>query len=186
MNDEPASPILNVVVSEFTNTTPIPHDTVKGWMESQDIETMGALMNLLADPRHFSRIDPPLTFEEYFPFAARYYERTIRENPGGEWSDSRTTAGSDFAKWFIQLWENRSTYDSEIRQIKTLLKRLYEEGSQESRSNLVTSVLEHLFLFPDIADYFADWQGEPLLKSPYAEAILLANFQRQRRERDAR
>ena len=54
MNDEPASPILNAVVSEFDNTTPIPHDTVKGWMESQDIETMGALINLLADPKHFS------------------------------------------------------------------------------------------------------------------------------------
>lgn len=117
-----------------------------------------------------------MTFEEYFPFAARYYERTIRENPDGEWSDSRTTAGSDFATWFIQLWENRSTYDSEIKQLKPLVERLYKEGDQEIRSALVTSVLEHLFHDSDIVDYFANWKNESPLNPAYAEAKLLTNL----------
>jgi hypothetical protein len=179
-----ASP-LTEIVAEFDKTTPIARDTVKRWMETEDIEAMGALMNLLADKKHFQRIDPPLAFQEYFPFAMHYYERSIRENPDGEWSDSRTTAGWDFAKWFIHLWENRSTYDTEIRKLKSLLRRLYEGGSQEFRSALVTSILEHLFQKPDIADYFADWQNEPLLNPVYAEAKLLGNLQRHRRERDA-
>jgi hypothetical protein len=179
-----ASP-LTEIVAEFEKTTPIERDKVKRWMETEDIEATGALMSLLADKKHFQRIDPPLAFQEYFPFATHYYERSIGENPDGEWSDSRTTAGWDFAKWFIHLWENRPTYDSETSDLKSLLRRLYEGGSQELRSALVTSVLEHLFQRPDIADYFTDWENEPLLNPAYAEAKELANLHRRLRERDA-
>jgi hypothetical protein len=184
MNHPSFSP-LKEIVSEFDKTTPIAHDTVKRWMDTKDIEAMGALMNLFADEKNSARIDPPLEFEEFFLFAAGYYERSLRENPHGEWSDSRTTAGWDFAKWFIQLWEQRPTYDPEIRELKTLLRRLYEEGSPEFRSAVVTSVFEHLFQNPDIANYFADWQNEPPLDSAYAEAKLLARLQHNRRERNA-
>jgi len=121
MNLQAQSPLKDIV-SEFNKSTPIAHEAVKRWMAAQDIEAMGALMGLFADKKHFQRIDPPLMFDEYFPFAARYYERTIRENPDGEWSDSRTRAGWDFAKWFIQLWKNQPSYETEIKQLKTLLK----------------------------------------------------------------
>ncbi|MDQ2936466.1 MAG: hypothetical protein M3R67_03060, partial [Acidobacteriota bacterium] len=90
MNYHATSP-LKEIVFEFDNSTAISHETVKRWMDAQDIEAMGALMSLLADQKHSQRIDPPIMFQEYFPFAARYYERSIRENPDGEWSDSRTT-----------------------------------------------------------------------------------------------
>jgi hypothetical protein len=106
MNHQSPSP-LKEIVSEFDKSAPITHEAVKRWMETEDIEAMGALMSLLADEKHSQRIDPPIIFEEYFPFATRYYERSMRENPDGEWSDSRTTAGYDFAKWFTQLWEDR-------------------------------------------------------------------------------
>lgn len=181
-HQDPSS--LREIVSELDKRTSIAHESVKRWMETQDIEAMGALMSLLADEKHSQRIDPPIVFEEYFPFAARYYERGIRENPDGEWSDSRTTAGWDFAKWFIQLWEDRPSYETEIKQLGTLLKRLYEGGSEEFRSEFVISILEHLFQVPEIADYFADWQNELLLSPAYAEAKLLANLHHRRRERD--
>lgn len=40
-------------------------------------------------------------------------------------------AAAPLAKVLIQLWENRSTYDGEIKQLKTLVERLYKDGSQE-------------------------------------------------------
>jgi hypothetical protein len=82
MNHQAASPLKDIV-SEFNKSAPIAHEDVKRWMETQDIEAMGALMSLLADEKHSQRIDPPIMFEEYFPFATRYYERTIRESPDG-------------------------------------------------------------------------------------------------------
>lgn len=182
MNHQAASPLKDIV-SELDKSAPIRREVIKGWMDTQDIEAMGALMSLLADQKHSQRIDPPIVFEEYFPFAARYYERSIRDNPDGEWSDSRTTAGYDFAKWFIQLWEDRTSYESKIKQLEMLLKKLYEEGDEKFRSDLVIMVLEHLFQDPEIADYFADWQKDSLLSPAYAEAKLLATLRRQRRER---
>ena len=182
MNYQTPSP-LEDIVSEFDKSAPIPHEAIKRWMETQNIEAMGALMSLLANEKHSQRIDPPIVFEEYFPFAKRYYERSIRENPDGEWSDSRTTAGYDFAKWFLQLWKDWSFYESEIKQLKTLLRKLYEEGDEEFRSNFVTSILEHLFQESEVADYFADWQNEPSLSPAYAEAKLLANLRHKRHER---
>lgn len=182
MNHQAPSPLKDIV-SEFDKSAPIAQEAVKRWMETEDIEAMGALMSLLADEKHSQRIDPPIMFKEYFPFAAHYYERSIRENPDGEWSDSRTTAGWDFAKWFIQLWENRPNYDAAINELKKLLRKLYEEGDEEFRSDFVIMVLEHLFQNPVIADYFADWQNEPLLSPAFAEAKLLANLRHQRHER---
>jgi hypothetical protein len=182
MNHQSPSPLKDIV-SEFDKRESITHEAVKRWMETQDIEAMGALMSLLSDEKHYQRIDPPIMFEEYFLFATRYYERNIRENPDGEWSDSRTTAGWDVAKWFIQLWEDRPSYETEIKQLKKLLKKLYEEGNEEFRSDLVIMVLEDLFHHPGIADHFADWQNEPLLSPAYAEAKMLANLRHRRRER---
>lgn len=182
MNHQSPSPLKDIV-SEFDKSSLIAHEAVKHWMETQDIEAMGALMSLLSNEKHSQRIDPPIMFEEYFPFATLYYERSIRENPDGEWSDSRTTAGFDFAKWFIQLWEGVPTYETEIKQLKTLLKKLYEDGDAEFRSDFVTSILEHLFQEPDIVDYFADWQNEPLLSPAYAEAKVLADLRHQRHNR---
>jgi hypothetical protein len=183
MNHQAGSPLKDIV-SEFDKSAPIAHEDVKRWMETQDIEAMGALMSLLADEKHSQRIDPPIMFEEYFPFATRYYERTIRESLDGEWSDSRTTAGWDFAKLFIQLWEDRPSYETEVKQLKKLLKKLYVEGNEEFRSDFVILVLEHLFQDPEIADYFADWQEHLALNPAYAEAKPLANLRHQSRERD--
>ena len=183
INHRHQSPLKNIV-AEFDKSAPIGHAAVKRWMETQDIEAMGALMSLLADEKHSQRIEPPIGFEEYFPFATRYYERSLLENPDGEWSDSRTTAGYDFAKFFIQLCQDRPTYETEITQLKSLFKQLYEEGDEDFRSDFVIVLLEHLFQDPEIAGYFSDWQNEPLLNTAFAEAKLLATLKHRRRERD--
>jgi len=175
---------LNEIVAEFDQSTPITHQAVQRWMETHDIEAMGALMSLLADDKHSQRIEPAVTFEEYFPFATRYYERNLLENPDGEWSDSRTTAGFDCSRMFIQLWEDRPAYDREITQLKSLFKRLCEEGNEEFRSNFVIAVLEHLFQTGEIADYFSDWQNNSLLDAAYTEARMLADMRHRRHERD--
>jgi hypothetical protein len=73
MNHQSPSPLKDIV-SEFDKRESITHEAVKRWMETQDIEAMGALMSLLSDEKHYQRIDPPIMFEEYFLFATRYYE----------------------------------------------------------------------------------------------------------------
>lgn len=142
-------------------------------MESTDIEAMGALIDLLSETKHAKRVEPPLTTDDIYPFVADYYERCLSQNPDGEWSDSRTTAGWSFAKWFILLWEDNSVSRSMLSDLKVRLEKLCR-GSREVCTALTTSVLEHLFQRAEILAFFADWKNDSVLRGPYDEASRLA------------
>ncbi len=58
-------PDLVEIIAEFDRTTPLDASTVRRWMTTDDIEAAGALMALLANSKHDSRINPPLRPEEW-------------------------------------------------------------------------------------------------------------------------
>ena len=71
---------LEDVVAELSvesGNAPIPRDRVLEWMRTDDIESMGAIYSLITD--HFSRIQPPLEFADYYPFTLRYFQRCLVE-----------------------------------------------------------------------------------------------------------
>jgi hypothetical protein len=63
---------------------PIPRERVRAWMESGDIEVCRAVHSCLLEEPYSSCIEPLLDFDEYQRFLMRYYERCLREDPGGE------------------------------------------------------------------------------------------------------
>lgn len=140
---------LPEIVDELDRTTRLDPANVRKWMKSDDLEAMGALMALLSDSRHDSRIDPPLEPEEYYPFVRDYYMRSMLENPDSEWADPTTIAGHDFARWFQRLWRDVDVPRSVVLELKDSLKRTYIAASPEVQVNIVTSALEELFKDPD-------------------------------------
>jgi hypothetical protein len=174
---------LEEIIGEFDRITPLDASTVRGWMATDDIEAAGALMSLLANPKQDSRINPPLRPEEYFEFISRYYERSMLENPDGEWADSTTTAGYDFARWFQRLWDDPAVPKSAMNTLKTSLARAYSAAPDTVRRNIVNSALEQLFQDSEILKYFADWKEDGILQSAYDEAhesVLARNVVRQK------
>ena len=169
---------LSEIISELERTAPLERATVLGWMQTDDLEAAGALMSLLADEEQFKRIQPPLADRECFSFIAKYYERTLLESPDGEWSDSRTTAGWDFAKWFLELWDSRSVSREVLSNLKAMLERVCKDGGPATCKALVTAVMEHLFQRSEIVTYFSEWAEDPNLASAYAEAVRLASLKR--------
>ncbi len=163
-------PDLVEIIAEFDRTTPLDASTVRRWMTTDDIEAAGALMALLANSKHDSRINPPLRPEEYFEFVRRYYERSLLENPDGEWADSTTTAGYDFARWFQRLWDDPAVPKSAMNDLKTSLERTYSAAPDAVRRNIINSALEQLFRNSEILNYFSDWKQDALLESAYNEA----------------
>jgi len=181
LNKSNQSP-LNEIVGELEQTSPLERDTVRGWMRTDDVEAMGALMSLLADERHSKRIQPSLALEDCYSFIARYYERILSENPDGEWSDSRTTAGWDFARWFFDLWDDESVSREALSDLKAMLERVCKDGGPATCRALVTAVMEHLFERPEIRRYFSQWANDPALSSAFAEASHLAGAKRHQNE----
>lgn len=141
---------------------------VQTWMASSDIEILGFTHALLSD--HRFRIEPPISLSEYVEFSKRYYERCLKENPDGDWSDSRYSAGADVVNIFASLWRDSSVPRPVLEDLKMWLARLYRAGDSEIRTCVVQATLEHLFEQKQIREFFADWLNDEVLAVAHAEA----------------
>jgi hypothetical protein len=101
----------------------------------------------------------------------RYYERCLREDPGGEWSDSRYSAGWSLVNWMVGLWNQRPDWHQGLVEWKTWLAQQYRQGDESQRTCIVTATLEHLFEHRGLAALFADWKKDPVLGVAYREAM---------------
>lgn len=146
-------------------------EVVRHWMTNPDLEVMGAVFKLLHKPEHYSRIKPPLAFEDYQHFHVNYYERCLRENPDGVWCDSRYIAAHSLVAWFKGLWNDKTVSRDALRELKSLLARVYRSGDEKLKVAVITGALEHLFTDPTILRFFADWKDDPQLKAAYFEAL---------------
>jgi hypothetical protein len=141
---------------------------VQRWMASGDIEILGFTQALLSDRR--LRIEPPISLSEYIEFTKRYYERCLRENPDGEWSDSSYSAGMDLVNIFAGLWRDSSVPRPVLTDLKKWLGQLYKEGDSGIRTCIVQATLEHLFEQKDLREFFFDWLKDEVLGLTHQEA----------------
>jgi hypothetical protein len=155
--------------AEWTpKTDVVAFSDVQRWMASTDIEILGFTSALLSN-RCF-RVEPPITLEDYIQFAKHYYERCLRENPDGEWSDSRFSAGTDLVNIFANLWRDSSVPRPVLVDLKSWLGRLYKEGDPDLRIGMVQATLEHLFEQEQIREFFSDWRDDEVLATAHDEA----------------
>ncbi len=138
-------------------------------MDSKDRCRSSQLTHALLSGRRF-RIEPPISISEYIEFSKRYYERCLKENPDGDWSDSRYSAGADVVNIFASLWRDSSVPRPVLEDLKMWLARLYREGDTEIRTCVVQATLEHLFEQKQIREFFADWLNDEVLAVAHAEA----------------
>lgn len=141
---------------------------IRRWMGSGDIEVQGFTHGLLHDRRF--RIEPPITLEEYIVVTKLYYERCLRENPEGDWADSRYAAGADLVNIFASLWRDSSVPREVLQDLKAWLGNLYKDGDSDLRTCIVQATLEHLFEQEPIRALFSDWLDDPVLAEAHREA----------------
>jgi hypothetical protein len=138
------------------------------WMASKDIEVLGFIHAMLHDRRF--RIEPPISQSDYIKFTKHYFERCLQENPSGEWSDSRYSAGGDLVNIFASLWTDSTVPRAVLTDLKMWIGELYKAGEPEIRTCIVQATLEHLFEQKDIRKFFSDWQKDEVLKAAHDEA----------------
>lgn len=166
--------ILDEIKTELLSEHPsasISGVRVLEWMKSDEIEVLGATSALLEDPTHRQRIELGIPFHDYQRFYLRFFERCIRENPDGEWSDSRYLAAHGLVAWFNGLWKDPQVPRAALNEIKLLLEKLYREGDEEIRCCIVTGALEHLLVNRQILKFFYNWKSDETLRSAYNEAL---------------
>jgi hypothetical protein len=140
-------------------------------MNSQDIEVLGVVYAFFTDQKHSNRVRPPLDFGAYHKFVMRYYERCFRENPEGDWANSRFEAGCDLVNWFAILWNDKTVPRSALQELKVWLAGLYRSANPDLRICIVQATLEHLFEPKKFRSFFADWKDDPVLRVAHSEAM---------------
>jgi hypothetical protein len=113
------------------------------------------------------RIEPPLELDDYIKFMKHYQERCLREDPDGEWSASRYSAGNDLVNIFASLWRDSSVPRTELEDLRDWLGRLYES---DIRTCIVQATLEHLFEQEEIRNFFSSWREDKVLAVAHEEA----------------
>jgi hypothetical protein len=149
---------------------PIGAEDVRQWLESNDIEVLGAAFRLLHNPEQYTRVSPPLTFNDYRNFHIKYFARCLREDPKGDWCESRYLAGHSLVRWFKGLWSDQDIPREALAELKALLGQLAKEPDEGLRNCILTAVLEHLFEDEDILAFFSEWKEDRGLRSIYDEA----------------
>ena len=147
----------------------IPGDVFRHWMSSDDIEILGFVYSMLGD--HRFRVQPELSLEQYLEFVRRYFKRCFVENPDGEWSDSRYSAGWDLVNVLASHWNNQSVPRSVMEDWKTWIANIYKRGSEQVQTCIVTATLEHLLEQGAFRRFFADWVKDPVLRKAYEQAL---------------
>jgi hypothetical protein len=169
----PDTELLTQIVETFESKSlclEIPKPLLLDWMQTDDIEVLGAIYSFVMEPVCAHRIQPGLTLQEYSEFIFRYFGYCLRLNPEGKWSHTRYEAGWDLARWFAILWRERDVYQETLQQIKYWLAKLYKEENIEVRVCIINATLEHLFENRTIFRFFSDWQQDPDLAVAYTEA----------------
>ena len=151
------------VAEETPPDRPISKGRILEVMKSHDIEVLGAVYKFVTNKGRSKAIRPALQLEDYYRFMTHYYERCFREDPKGEWADSRYLAGWGLVNWFVSLWNDKEVPRYTIANLKDWLARLYREGDDDLRTCMETATLEHLFERKKIRKYFADWNDDPIL-----------------------
>jgi hypothetical protein len=155
--------------AEWTpKTDVVPLSDLRRWLKSDDIEIVGFAHCLIDDDRF--RFEPALAVNEYKDFLKHYFERCLREDPQGEWSDSRYSAGGEMVNIFASLWRDSSVPREVLKELKVWLGDLYKEGDEKIRTCLVNATLEHLFEQKDIREFFSDWKNDGVLAVAHKDA----------------
>lgn len=162
--------MLEIIQSEFLNdegwkkTSPLARKTVRSWMDSRDIEVLGATHRLLFDKEHLSRVTPTLDFYEIACFRQKYYGRCLRESAGGDtdwqWADEGWDLTHGIVYWVGDLLRDENLDPSVSGEPLRWLERMLRENHNEL---LPIAVYDHLLSDHKIAGIFVFWKDDPNL-----------------------
>ena len=144
-------------------------ETVRQWLESDNPQIVAA--GLRAAAEHRERIVGVVPADEICPKALSLFRRNFHEVLFSSAAEARHEAGRSFCAWFAAVSADDLFPREALQDLKGLLAQTYREGNAALRQHVVADVLEPLFESRRLAAYFIDWQEDPELREPFAQAL---------------
>jgi len=171
MRIDPTNEDLKVIKEiERTNlgSGPIPAALVRNWLAFPSLPVRAVAESLAR--AQFQRIEPSLSMEEVCDAVEVFYKECLIQGlKDSEYVPNRSIAGYGLVRWFRFLWKDPAVPREYLVRIKTMLRDLFLE-KKVPMLDLVNSVLEHLFEFADVQEFFSEWKSDPVLAEAYALA----------------
>jgi len=156
----------------MVETGPISRTEAEAWMQSDDLQILGLVVQAFVDYGDLERIEPRLDMQVVYDFLLKYYERCIREDPQCEWADRRYVVGDHIVPWYHGAPETGDEPRQEfLTRVKQLLARLYLDGDEDVRDAIVCGTIEHILEQPRWREFFKDWCDDPILRGAYDYAM---------------
>lgn len=156
---------LSEVISAFSTNLSVVDNAIelavvrKLLRDLTSIEAQGALCSHILNTDFSSRISPPLEFSDFHPFVSDYFLRCVREDPAGQWSDSRYGAGIALANWFKGLVDDKTVPRQALADIQHSIAMNWDAATNDGVKNgILNGVLEHIFEDYGSREYFSDWR----------------------------
>ncbi len=163
--------MLEIIKGELLNeegwpkTSPLARKTVRSWMNSRDIEVLGATNRLLFDKKNWPRVTPSLElYHDIMCFRQKYYERCLRESAGGDtdwqWADEGWDLTHGIVYWIGDLLRDEKIDPPLKVEMMRWLRRMLREGHNDL---LPIAVYDHLLSDRAIVGSFVFWRDDPKL-----------------------
>lgn len=143
---------------------------IREWIKSGNIEDLSLLYVLLNKKKYFMKIEPQLSFIDYFNLIKNYFTLCLETDHDHPRIISRYTAGRDLIGWFMSFWNDKKIPRKYLVEMKDWLAELYKKGDNYLKECLITATLEHLFEDSGVLNFFSDWKNDPELKEAYESA----------------
>jgi len=91
------------------------------------------------------KIDPPLTFNEYYDYFIRYLEMCFEKDPYKNGVLSRCEAGWEFASWFSKCWHDENVDRKYLIEMKKWIAELYKKGDKNFKQFIEVCIFETIY-----------------------------------------
>lgn len=148
----------------------VPGGRVAEWIGSGDLETWGAVYELIL--RAHDRIEPEMSLGEACGFVCRYLLRCLEEDPApDDFVHGGYQAAWDLAAWLKHL-DGLGPDAEEIQEdLAADVEALYRRGNESVRDRILSGFLEHAFERRSLRRLFAEWKSDPALGRAYELAL---------------
>lgn len=130
--------------------------------KAQNLELLGAISTIMTDDKFYKRIEPPLVFNDYYPFLFDYYIRCMQINCDkledflNTWSDCGYLASYDLSNFIKGIWDDNQISEQEKINMHMDIKKKLESLSQNNTDfrDILNHLVQSLFENKQIKQYF--------------------------------
>ena len=158
------------IMGQIQSGASVSQERVAEWIGSGDIETWGAVYELIL--RAHDRIEPELSLGEACGFVRRYLLKCLEEDPApGDFVHGGYQAAWDLAAWLKHLDEMGAEAEEIQEDLAADVEALYRRGNESVRDRILSGFLEHAFERRSLRRLFAEWKNDPALGRAYELAL---------------